>query len=69
MLVQAAHALLAIKRDTAKPLQQWCDRVARRRGKKTAIVALARKLLTIAFHLLRNGTQFDAGRLQIRVAA
>jgi transposase len=69
VLVQAAHALLAIKRDTAKPLQQWCDLVARRRGKKTAIVALARKLLTIAFHLLRDGTKFDAGGLQLRAVA
>jgi transposase len=69
VLVQAAHALLAIKRNTAKPLQQWCERIARRRGKKTAIVALARKLLTIAFHLLRDGTEFDVGRLQIKAAA
>ena len=32
-------------------------------GKKTAIVALARKLLTIAFHLLRQGTAYDPQRL------
>ena len=69
MLVQAAHALLAIKRDPAKPLQHWCARVARRRGKKTAIVALARKLLTIAFYLLRDGTTFDPTRVRITAAA
>jgi transposase len=49
--VQAAHAALAVKA-AAAPLQHWWTRVARRRGKKTAVVALARKLLTIAFHLL-----------------
>jgi transposase len=69
VLVQAAHALLAIKRDTARPLQHWCARVARRRGKKTAIVALARKLLTIAFYLLRDGTTFDPTRVRITAAA
>jgi hypothetical protein len=39
-------------------------RVARRRGKKTALVALARKLLTIAFHLLQERTTFDPQRLR-----
>jgi hypothetical protein len=37
--------------------------VAKRRGKKTAFVALARKLVTIAFHLLREGTTYDPRRL------
>jgi len=62
--VQAAHAVLAVKAAGAAPLQRWCTRVARRRGKKTALVALARKLLTIAFHLLRDGTTYDPRRLR-----
>jgi transposase len=62
--VQAAHATLAVKAPAARPLQQWCERVAKRRGKKTAIVALARKLLTIAFHLLREQTTYDPRRLR-----
>jgi transposase len=62
--VQAAHAVLAVKAAAASPLQRWCERVARRRGKKTALVALARKLLTIAFHLLRDGTTYDPRRLR-----
>jgi hypothetical protein len=61
--VQAAHAALAVKGAAATPLQRWWTRVARRRGKKTAVVALARKLLTIAFHLLQDGTTYDARRL------
>jgi len=32
--------------------------VASRRGKKTAIVASARKLLTIAYHLLPDETDY-----------
>jgi transposase len=62
--VQAAHAVLAVKDVAARPLQAWCERLARRRGKKTALVALARKLLTIAFHLLREGTTYDPRRLR-----
>ncbi len=62
--VQAAHAVLAVKDVAARPLQGWCERVARRRGKKTAVVALARKLLTIAFHLLQEGTTYDPRRLR-----
>ena len=62
--VQAAHAALAVKGAAAAPLQHWWTRVARRRGKKTAVVALARKLLTIAFHLLQDGTTYDARRLR-----
>jgi transposase len=62
--VQAAHAVLAVKAAAALPLQRWWARVARRRGKKTALVALARKLLTIAFHLLREATTYDPRRLR-----
>ena len=62
--VQAAHAVLAVKGAAARPLQRWCERIARRRGKKTALVALARKLLTIAYHMLREGTTYDPRRVR-----
>ena len=64
MWVQAAHAVWAVKGTAARPLQRWSERVAARRGKKTALVALARKLLTIAFDLLRDGTTYDVRRLR-----
>lgn len=34
------------------------------RGKKTAIGALPRKLLTIAYHLLKQQTVYDAKKLR-----
>lgn len=34
-----------MKRHGANPLERICARIARRRGKKIAVVALARKLL------------------------
>lgn len=61
--VQAAHAVLAVKAVSARPFERWWAAIAKRRGKKTALVALARKLVTIAFHLLREGTTYDARRL------
>lgn len=41
--VQASHAVLAVKAASARPLQRWWAAIAKRRGKKTALVALARK--------------------------
>ncbi len=64
--VQVAH-LVAIDRSAATaPLRAWFNRVARRRGRKTAIVALARRLLVIAYQLLKHDTEYDVGRLKKR---
>jgi transposase len=66
--VQIAHL---VARDTSRataPLRKWFSRVAYHRGKKTALVALARKLLVIAYQMLREETVYDAARLRKRVA-
>jgi transposase len=66
--VQIAH-LVAIDHSRAtQPLRTWFNRTAKRRGKKTATVALARRLLVIAYHLLRDETVYDATRLKRRAA-
>ena len=56
--IQIAH-LVAIdrSRDTAR-LRRWYSKVAKCRGRKTALVALARKLLTIAYRLLYDETDY-----------
>jgi len=54
-LVQAAHA--AGKTNTY--LGEKYRRIARRRGKKRAAVAVARTMLVIAYHLMRDGTRFE----------
>ena len=61
--VQIAHLVAVDRHRQSQPLRSWFNRVAKRRGKKTAIVALARKLLVIAYHLLREETTYDAARL------
>ena len=66
--VQIAHLVAVDRHRETQPLRTWYNRVARRRGQKTAVVALARRLLVIAYHLLREETDFDATRLKRRAA-
>jgi transposase len=62
--VQIAHLVATDSKRATQPLRTWFNRVARKRGKKTALVALARRLLVIAYQLLKSETDYDAGRLR-----
>ena len=53
-LCEAAHAALR----TPGPLRAFGQRVATRRGRQVAIVAVARKLATIAWRLLTSGEDY-----------
>lgn len=57
--VQCAHAVLRCKSKESIPLKMWHARIARYRGYKTAIVALARKMITIIFYVLRDKKPYD----------
>jgi transposase len=59
LLVEAAWALLRTQRPTTEPLRAWTERLAARRGRRVAVVALARKLAGILFAMMRDGTEFD----------
>jgi transposase len=59
VLLQGAHTVARMKSYEARPLKDFFERVRQRRGKKIAIVALARKLLTIAYGVLRTQTMYD----------
>jgi len=59
LMVEAAWSLLRWKTGQTKALHEWWARIAQRRGKATAVVALARKLAGIMFAVWRDGTQFD----------
>jgi len=61
--VQVAHRMAHDRRAAARPLRKWFNRLAGRRGKKTATVALARKLLTIAYQMLKEGRDYDVARI------
>ena len=63
-LCEAAHAALR----TPGPLRAFGQRVAARRGRQVAIVAVARKLATIAWRLLMSGEDYAyANPAQVRL--
>jgi transposase len=59
VLLQCAHTVARMKSFDSKPLREFFERIQKRRGKKIAIVALARKLLTVAYGVLKAETYFD----------
>jgi len=58
--VEVAHVALRMKEH---PLGPWARRLVYRRGRKVAVVALARRMLCMAFAMLRDGTVFDVNRV------
>ncbi len=57
LLVQAAWALLRVR--PAEPISLWAAEITKRRGKRVAVVAVARKLAGILFALWRDGTFYS----------
>ena len=57
LLVQAAHAALAVHRDSA--LKRWGEALVARAGKKKAVVALARKLGVLLHRLWVTGVSYQ----------
>jgi transposase len=58
LLVQAAHSIRRSPDPRLAPLAAWATRIAARRGKKIATVALARRLAGILYAMLRDGTDY-----------
>ena len=59
LLVEAAWSILRSRREDTEPLRRWAQRVILRRGTKTGIVALARKLAGILYAMWRDGTTYE----------
>lgn len=57
LLVQAALCIMRSKKDSA--LKQWALQVARRRGRKKAVVALARKLAVVMMKMWLTGERYQ----------
>lgn len=57
LLVQAAWACWRCKRSGA--LRAWADQLAARRGRRIAVVALARRLSRILYAIWRDGSRFE----------
>lgn len=59
VLLQCAHTITRMKSYEARPLKAFFIRISERRGKKIAVIALARKLLTIAYGVLKIGKAYN----------
>jgi transposase len=68
LLVEAAWALLRWRTEKNKALYDWAMRIAARRGRARACVALARKLAAILYAMWRDGTEFDSQVLRRSIA-
>ena len=66
VLLQCAHTITRMKSYEAYPLRAFFERIKKRRGKKIAIVAVARKLLTIAYGVLKSKIAYNPARLAVR---
>jgi transposase len=70
VLVQAAWSLRTrCRARAALPLQVWADQVEQRRGKRTATVALARKLAGILYAIWRDGSVYKEPRVAQSITA
>jgi transposase len=58
LLVEVAWGILRYRREATESLRSWALKIAARRGKRIAAVALARKLAGILFAMWRNETRF-----------
>ncbi len=62
LLIQAALSILRRQPSEAEALRTWALRIAARRGKRVAVVALARRLAGILYALLRDESVFQPRR-------
>lgn len=63
LLVEVGWSIFASKKPEVQVLREWAHRIAQRRGKRVAVVALARKLAGILYAMWRDGTEFDPAHL------
>jgi transposase len=64
LLIQAAVSILRRRPPQAKELRTWALRIAARRGKQGAVVALARRRAGILYALRRDGSVFEPQRVR-----
>jgi len=65
LLVQAAWCVLRRrKKAETAALRDWADRIAQRRGRRIAAVALARRLAGILYALWRDATVYSPAKLR-----
>ena len=66
LLVQTAWRVWLSHDPRTAGLRGWAQRLAQRRGKRIAVVALARRIARILFAMWRDERDFDSTRLRTR---
>lgn len=66
LLVQGSWTLL--RKKDGDPLTRWARQIARRRGARIAVVALARRLAGVLWAIWRDGTVYDPQRVALKSA-
>jgi transposase len=69
LLIQAAWRMSRSSDARTAGLRAWADSITRRRGKKIAMVALARRLARILFAMWRDQTEYQAKCVRMISAA
>jgi transposase len=64
LLVQAAWRVWRSSDPRVAALRSWAQAIERRRGKKIAIVALARRLARILYAMWRDGTDYQPAKIR-----
>ena len=64
LLVEAAWTILRSKSAETAALRAWTLQIAQRRGKRIAVVALARRLAGILYAMWRDDVAYDAHRIR-----
>lgn len=64
LLVEAALRIMISKSDDTAALRSWASRIAAKRGKKIATVALARRFATIIYAVWKSGEMYDSRKLR-----
>jgi transposase len=65
LLVEAAWRIFRSKDESMLALRSWAQGIAARRGKRIAIVALARRLAGILYGMWRDNKPYDAKRIRV----
>ena len=64
LLVEAAWRIARSRSEETVALRAWAAGIATRRGKRVAVVALARRLAGILYAMWRDGAAFDGRKVR-----
>jgi transposase len=65
LLVEAAWRILRSKSEDTAALRTWALLISARRGKRIAVVALARRIAGIVYAMWRDGSPYNASKLRM----